>query len=290
MKPILVVVHIYYSNLWPELQNYLENITVPYDLYVTTIKENDNLKEKILGFNPSAHFEIVENRGYDVGPFIHILNQVNLDKYSYLIKLHTKRDVPPSPKVFRGLIANKWRKYCCAFLASKEKFNQYLNAFIQDSTLGMQADYHVIVHRDFYDKIAQKKTKKWLKLRNCPQINYAFVAGTMFFAKADLFKEVQNLNLKLVDFDFIKNEEHKTQLAHIFERLFGYFIYEQGYRLDDSLASLKVQKEYEKNIYLKKKLKILAHLFYQKKITVSGHLLIKIFKIPVYRRKRYDHL
>jgi len=285
MKPVLVVVHIYYSNLWSELRNYLANITVPYDLYVTTIKENEFLKKKILDFNPSAHFEIVENRGYDVGPFIHILNQVDLDKYSYLIKLHTKRDVPPSPKIFRGLIANKWREYCCAFLATKEKFNQYLNAFDKDPALGMQADYHIIVHHDFYDKIAQKKTKKWLKLRNCPRINYAFVAGTMFFVRAHLFKEIQDLHLSLADFDSVKKGEHKTQLAHTFERLFGYFVYKQGYRLDDSLASLKVQKKYEKSIYLKKKLKMLAHLFYQQKITVSGYLLIKIFKIPVYRRK-----
>lgn len=285
MKPILVVVHIYYPNLWPELQDYLKNITVPYNLYVTTIKENEKLKEQVFHFNPDAHFEIVENRGYDVGPFIHVLNQINLDEYSYLIKLHTKRDIPPSSVLFRGLVADKWRRYCCSFLASKEKFNQCLEAFNKDSTLGMQADYHVIVSRDYYDTIAAKKVKQWFKTNNYPIVRYSFVAGTMFFARVHLFKEIQDLHISLADFDIVMGNKHETQLAHIFERLFGYFIYKNGYKLSDPMVPLKTAQKYERNLYLKHKLVMFFHFFYQKKITSSGHLLIKILKIPVYRRK-----
>lgn len=285
MKPILVVVHIYYPNLWPELQGYLKNITVPYDLYVTTTEGNKFLKEDVLKFNPSVHFEIVENRGYDVGPFIHTLNQINLDKYDYLIKLHTKRDIPPSSSVFRGLVANKWRNCCCSFLATKEKFNQYLKAFEREPSLGMQADYHIIVNYDCYDTIAKKEIRKWLKANKYSRIKYAFVAGTMFFARTCLFKEIQNLHLSLTDFDVVLGEKHKTQLAHIFERLFGYFVYKKGYKLADVSVPLEIQKKYERQLYLKEKLKVLIRLFYQKKITASGRLLIKICKIPVYRRK-----
>ena len=285
MKPILVVAHVYYLNLWAEIQRYLENITVPYDLYVTTIKENKSLKDSVLTFNPSAHFEFVENRGYDVGPFIHILNQVDLGQYDYLIKLHTKRDVSPFSSAVRGLRSNKWRNCLCSFLSSKEKFAKCLHAFDKDKSLGMHADYHVIVDADSYDKTAKRNVLKWLKANNYPKMNYSFVAGTMFFARADIFKKIQSLKLSLSDFDAVSENKHKTQLAHIFERLFGYFVYENGYKLYDIFTPLDVQQKYFKNSKLKDKIKQILRPVYQKKVTASGCLVIKIFKIPVYRRK-----
>ena len=285
MKPILVVVHIYYPELWNELKEYLKNITVPYNLYVTTVDKNKFLKKDVLSFNPQAHFEIVENRGYDVAPFVHTLNQINLDKYSYLIKLHTKRDIPYSFWTFRGLIGNKWRNYLCSFLSSKEKFDSHLKAFDNNSSLGMQADYHVIINSDYYDEVATKKVPQWLKDNNFPLIKYSFVAGTMFFARANIFKKIQSLNLSSSDFDVVSGNKHKTQLAHIFERLFGYFVYKNGYELYDVFTPMAIQKKYYKINRTKERIKQIFRFIYQQKVTSSGYSLIKIFKIPVYRRK-----
>ena len=95
MKPILVHVHIYYEFLWPELKSCLKNIDgYTHQIVVTLVKENPKLQEDILSSFPNAKIEIVENLGFDLGPFIHVLNEVNLDDYSYVIKLHTKRDIP----------------------------------------------------------------------------------------------------------------------------------------------------------------------------------------------------
>ena len=41
---------------------------------------------------PLAKISIVENRGFDVGPFIKTISELNLDNYDFIVKLHTKRN------------------------------------------------------------------------------------------------------------------------------------------------------------------------------------------------------
>lgn len=276
-KPILAVVHIYYPEMWNELKSCLDNITLPYDLYVTTVEQNRNLLDDVKNFKADAKFEVVENRGYDVGPFIHVINQVNLDEYRYVIKLHTKRDVLREP-YFRGMKNDIWRKNLLYFLQSKDIFNQYIAAFQNNNKIGMQAYHQLIVHNDIYDKKATNALKDWLHNNNYKKIKYAFVAGTMFITKAYVFKNIQRLNLSLDDFS-LPNKEHGGQLAHVFERLLGYFVYQNNLIITNGLISEKENKLYHNKI---KYLHMLRYFrfFFQKKITKSGKLLIKICKIP----------
>lgn len=94
-KPILVHVHIYYPEMWYELRQCIQNI-VPhsFDLYVTMVEEHQDIITDIKDSFPSAKIKVVENRGYDIYPFIKILNNLDMDDYSYVIHLHTKRDMP----------------------------------------------------------------------------------------------------------------------------------------------------------------------------------------------------
>lgn len=118
-----------------------------------------------------------------------------------------------------------------------------------------------------------------------PQQKYAFVAGTMFIGRASVFKYIQNLHLTFSDFPDPKGE-HKTQLVHIIERLFGHFVYKNGFIVRDSLIPPETEQKYHKKEYIKMKfIYPIVRFFYQKKITKSGKIIIKICKIPVYRRK-----
>ena len=93
MKKILVHLHIYYPSLYDELKSYINNITDGFDLYVSMVEEHKDIIDDLQNNFKNVNIDIVENRGYDVGPFIEVLNKVNLDDYSYIIKLHTKRDI-----------------------------------------------------------------------------------------------------------------------------------------------------------------------------------------------------
>lgn len=281
---ILVVVHLYYTEMWPELRDCLKNIKQPYDLYVTIVFENKQLKEEILNFNSEAHFEVVENKGYDIGPFIHILNKVNLDDYSYIIKLHTKRDIEKGQGWFRKLDGSKWRERLLEFIKTPENFEKSLKYLSGNKKVGMVSSVHTIVDYDIYDKEPIENTKQWLKEHNFPVFKYSYVAGTMFIARASIFKNIQNLKISIVDFPNA-NEEHQCQLAHIFERLFGYFTNKDGYRISDPNHSVFAQKIRQKIYQLENVIRFL----FQFKITKSGCVILKICKIPVFCwRKQYN--
>ena len=184
MKPILVHCHIYYPQLWPELKKCIQNIAgFPIDLWVTMVEENKKIISDIRQSFPDAHIQIVDNRGYDVGPFVHVLNQVDLNNYSYVVKLHTKRDID---YIFHGMTGSHWRESLLKPFQSQEVFNAHLAAFEKNPKIGMQADYKLIIFHDIHDKEAKNNLKSFLRQKNWPILRYGFVAGTMFIARADL--------------------------------------------------------------------------------------------------------
>ena len=282
MKPILVHVHVFYAELWDELAKCVQNIKpFPFVLYVTMVKADDTLKAKILEAFPSAHIEVVENRGFDVAPFLHVINNLDLDEFSYIVKLHTKRDIPFEKGSFKGLVGDIWRKRLLYFVSSADIFKRYIQEFDNDPKIGMQAQYELIVRRDFYDMYSSKQTKKFIVNHGLPMVKYRFVAGTMFVVRAHLFKEIQRLGIKSADFPEVIGRPKQPQLAHIFERLFGYFVYAQGFELKDGAVSWEIQRNHLNRFEFFYLLRPVVRVFYQKKVTKTGKLCIKIFKIPL---------
>ena len=204
-KPILVHVHIFYPELWPELKQHIQNIPPhPFKLFVTLSQQHPTLIQDIKASFPDSQIEIVPNRGFDVGPFMHILNQINLDDYSYIIKLHTKRNCYINTPIFRNMIGNIWRKNLLQFIKDQPSFKQSLDFLATHPKVGMLSSYKSIVKDDHYDAIAAKELKKFLKQHHWPKIKFAFVAGTMFIARANLFKPLQQLHISINDFAEVK--------------------------------------------------------------------------------------
>ena len=74
----LVVVHVYYTNQLDLISKCLENIPSDYDLYITSDEKNQNLiAEKISNVKPDFHFVSVPNIGYDVWPFVKVINDLD---------------------------------------------------------------------------------------------------------------------------------------------------------------------------------------------------------------------
>ncbi len=275
---ILVHVHLYYFDMWPELKRVLKNITAPYDLFVTVTEQNADIEKDILTFNPEAHLITVENKGFDIWPFITVLNNIDLNNYSYVIKLHTKRDMPV------GTIENgfdvdgdKWRRYLFSFLQSKKLFEKCLHAFESDKTLGMAADYRLIVKNDQKNHDAIQKAQAVLSDLALQTTDLSYVMGTMFIARANLFSKIKEMDLTA---DYFKLSQHNSTdiLPYAFERLFGFLITAQNFQIRDVL------KPYFWQIFGK----IIARLknfVWRKKVTSSGKIIFKFCKIPVFASK-----
>lgn len=236
MKPILVHVHIYYTEMWDELKAYVSNIFLPYDLYITLNAENSDLYRDIINFKSDAEVEVLANKGFDVGPFIHVLNQVDLDTYSYIIKLHTKRDLPPATFLQTLNVSGcLWRKYCLSFL-KKKNFAKSIAAFDANHQLGMVGSYFLIFKQELYDANTVKEGALLLEQAALPIVPLTYIAGTMFMCRAELLKVVQQLNLTLDDFKR-SDKFQKTSLAHTLERFFGWIIIAQGFTIADPFTS-----------------------------------------------------
>lgn len=275
MKPILVHVHIYYPEMWKELKSYLENLAAyPYDLHVTFVENHQNIIEDIKLFKPNAKVEIVENRGFDVGPFIHVLNQVNLDDYSYLIKLHTKRDmfVGCTYNHSINVSGNRWRKYLLSFL-EKKNIQKCIDNLEYNKKLGMSGNFRLIVKKETFDEKALKECEKYLSKVDLKIKKFAYIGGTMFIARAQLFNVIKNMNLELSDFD-IPTRKVVTTKAHIFERLLGLIIEAQDCQVKDVYTSKLKQ-------FLVRFYAPIGLFLYRKKVTSKGKVIIKICKIPV---------
>ena len=283
MKPILVHCHIYYPEMWDELKVCIKNITpFPYDMFVTMVEEHSEIISDIKTTFSNAKIEIVENRGYDVGPFVHIINNVDLDQYSYVVKIHTKRDMKKGSLLSCfDVSGSRWRNYALDFISNADKFRCCIQEFEKNDNLGMVSNYHLILNGEYDDKKAQLEVIKLLQKLGYKKISYGFVAGTMFMVKAELLKPLQKLQLKLKDFDF-PDSKHSSSIAHIIERLLGCLVLIEKQKILDVLTP----KQYL--IPIQKLLLRLKFFAFRKKISSRGMITIKICKIPVYRRKIND--
>ena len=283
MKPILVHCHIYYPEMWTELRECIKNISpFPFDMFVTMVEEHSDIISDINATFPNAKIEIVENRGYDVGPFIHVLNKVNLDDYSYVVKLHTKRDMAIGSLLnYFDVSGSEWRKYALDFISTANKFKYCIQEFEKNNNLGMVSNYHLICNKELDDKNTKKETIQLLKKLGYQADAYGFVAGTMFIIRAKLLAPLLKLQLTIKDFD-IPDKKHSSTLAHTIERLLGCLVLIEKQKILDVLTPGQYF------IPIHKLLLQLKFFAFRKKISSRGILTVKICKIPVYRRKIND--
>ena len=278
MKKLVVHLHIYYKDMWKEIKSYLSNITVPYDLYVTMVSEDSKLTEDIKRFHKNSIIWIVENRGYDIGPFIDFLHRINLNEYDYILKLHTKSKSGVDTVINRlAFSKNDWvNTLLKSLIGSKKQFDRNIIKLEEQTSLGMIGSKVLIsskgkINEGLKDKLEFLQDKFGYRNKNVK-----FIPGTMFLCRAKLMQIIKD-NYKITDFEKTDAKVKDGSLGHVLERLFGYIVIAQGYKIDGFDSFLP--------IYLKYFYKSFFKLFYQNTITNSNHRIIKICKIPVYHKK-----
>lgn len=225
---LLVIVHIYYEDLWPELAEALASLPRPFDLRVTCVRDAEGIFSKVHESFPQALVEQVENRGFDIGPFFHVLNAVRLEDYDAVVKLHTKRDIPPHYVMRVNVVGSKFRELLLSFSRSQEKWNRALDTLFQKDT-GMVGEGKIALNHFSdslrkYDGVKDALHRAGLSFRGG-----FFIAGSMFIVRAHLLKPFQGC-FHLEDFE-IPDRSRGDCLPHFLERALGYAVYAQGYRL-----------------------------------------------------------
>lgn len=214
---IAVCLHLFYLDLWPIVRAYLENLS-PYrwDLYVTYpdgLIPTSTL-DAVKAFKPDVRLLPCRNAGYDIGPFVEALRQIDLNAYDIVFKLQTK-----------GCHREKLFMYDQLFKGPDWFFNLYdgildgrtVHAAVAALTGGgsLLAAAENLVVKDPAHK--RQLVQAFCKERSLPyEDDYRFVAGTCFAARPEALSPLKGLGLKLSDFaDTVRGD---FSLAHALER------------------------------------------------------------------------
>ena len=285
MKRILVVAHVFYPQLWNELAECVRNVSEPHDLTITYSDESAVVQAR-RDF-PSARFIRCENVGFDIWPFLRALDGIDLGAYSYVVKLHTKRDVILD-RPFRFNHANfagaRWRNRLLSFIRTPEAWRRSMARISSDRSIGMVADAACILRRnDVPWELTREGFDKGLELARSIGVDPAnpqFVGGTMFLARAEIFHPLLG---RFSAADFGGELVHGTvTLAHFLERAIGFCACANGMRIADPCNVLARRRFVGAILDL---VAPVADFLLRVKRTEGGGLIVKVLKVPVYRRK-----
>jgi rhamnosyltransferase len=213
-----VVLHLFYPELLQEIIEQIALIPEKFDLIVTVTNLETGLfarcmiREKLL-LEPIV--VIVENRGRDVLPFVHLINRGLLENYEIVCKIHSKKSLYSEK-------GSQWRQEILTeLLGTKSNLISILNEFRTNPKIGIfgpsktyltQPEYWG-ANRERLQSLAAK-----LRLTN-GEIQLRFFAGTMFWIRSTILKRIADLKLTPEDFEEECGQQDGT-LAHAIERLF----------------------------------------------------------------------
>ena len=277
---IAVHLHLYYFNQLPKVLSYLKSLEgIDYDLFVTMVQENKDVEQQLKTFNPNTNIFVVENRGYDIGPFIDFLHHIDFKKYDYVLKVHTKSEDKSvfvrlngyslSTKLWVFLLWN-------SLLGSKKQLDKALSLF-QDEKVGMVASSLCITkNKKNYNYLLPEINNELAKNGFNPVKKCSFVAGTMFLARTQLLKSF--LKYQLMDFEATNGSVKDGALAHIVERMFSILILQQGYKIKG------VRSHRHWVIVLRLFFKKIIRFLYQNKKSANGKRIVKVFGFRILKR------
>lgn len=241
-KPVCVILHLYYPELWEYFSHYMKNITTEFDLYISTTTNYDT----VYGFVPQIKFEDVEqqiileypqskiykleNKGMDIAPFIYVLNDIATSQNTYdtIVKLHSKKSLQDHPDGSVSESGAEWRDNLVnAILHNQQTFQFNLDI--------IKTTNHKLVSSGYW--IKQQGCDGWENqyiTKEIPQgIHYEFVAGTIFMVDFNLIinwmKEEQIFERYYDKFPLGYVGNHSV--AHHIERILGLLITVNGYQI-----------------------------------------------------------
>lgn len=231
---IAVVLHLFYLELWPEIHQYLKNIPVPFDLFITVpVEQASQIKDQITGHDDHIHFFPMENRGRDILPFLTVLPELIRQNYLCVCKIHTKRS------------RDAWRNDLLqGLLGSEQQVQAILQRFQKDSRLGILGpDQHYIscamypdAHMDRLKSLAEQL------MPGCFQQDWHFFGGSMFWFRPAALLPILGLSLSSKDFEPESGQKEGT-LAHILERLFTISAKAAGFEVETINSSTEKTRD-----------------------------------------------
>ena len=214
---ILVCLHLFYEEAWDLISRYLENLS-PYktDFVVTCVegRVSDATLARMRAFSDSLRVVFTPNRGFDIGPFVETIREIDLDRYDVVFKLQSKGVKRPRIYIYNQLFkTSDWFFNLFDGVLDGVAVHECIDALMNGGARLVAAENLVVSdpkHKVFF-------MRRFCEERGLPFVDgYRFVAGTCFAARSDVMKPLKELGLSIEDFAAAKPGEFS--LAHALER------------------------------------------------------------------------
>lgn len=236
---IAVQIHIYYTDLIPELVAALKNICHPFDLYITTdtqekaelIQKQFDLTENPDIYAKKVQVDVCGNRGRDVVPFLKQLCPV-YRQYQYFCHLHTKKSKHSD-------VGDAWRRYLYnGLMGSRTIVDNVLQLFETDPSVGVvyPENFPLLApcmnwgaNKKICHEAARAAGVEILPFKAKGKETVLFPAGDMFWARTEAVHQL--LRCPFAD-EAVPPEEGQLDgtIMHAIERLWTYTAKFNGYR------------------------------------------------------------
>ena len=187
-RPLCVLAHVFYPELWDELADYLRNLPADrYDLYVNLVDDtfDAGLLARIRATFPAARVYVSENVGRDLGGHFQLLRNVRMEDYRIFCLVHTKK----SPHMSPGEVQRWRRKLLGPLMGSPETAVENIATLVDDETIGLLGSAacrytEMNDNREKYDLLLERLNVADVSAE--PE----FVSGTMMFLRSQVLARV----------------------------------------------------------------------------------------------------
>jgi len=228
-----VLMHVYYTDLVPELCEQLANIPVPFDLIVTNAS-GEELELPLDGVPLVGHVAVlpVANHGRDILPMVEVVNAGLLDPYELVLKIHTKKSTWRAEHTELSGTGDAWRaSLYSTVLGSPENVEELLGAFAEDPSVGIVTADEDIVGTEFWggDLVRTRELMRRLQLE-VSEHDLRFASGSVYWIRGFLLQGLRAFAMDAEDFEPEAGQVDGTT-AHAVERALGLVTTEAGYRI-----------------------------------------------------------
>lgn len=232
-RPLCVLVHVFYPELWDELFGYIRNLPAGrYDLFVNLVDDTFDaaLLERIRDSFPEARVYVSENVGRDIGGHFQLLRNLRVEDYRLFCLLHTKK----SPHMAEGEVQRWRRKLLGPLMGTPECAAENLQAMLDDDSIGLlgsaQCRYcGMTANREKYDLLLERL--QVTEDTEAPE----FLSGTMMLVRQDVLRRVFDAAGGLAfehSVDYAGEGDPDGAWAHAVERVFGAVVRDMNYRFE----------------------------------------------------------
>lgn len=233
---VAVVMHVFYESMIDEMMASVENLPVPFDLYITTSDvDKKEYIERRLRARGREQFDVrvlTSNRGRDITAFLIGCRDVLLDpRYDVILKVHSKKSAQD------GFAAGEWfKRHLMENLLSSPGYTQnVLDLFGDDKSVGMvfppvvQIGYPTLGKAWYANKEPAEILAKRLGINIVFDANTPLAAyGSMFYFRPAALRPLLDAEFSWVDFP-MEGQYRDGSLAHVVERLFSYSALSEKY-------------------------------------------------------------